>query len=112
VRGRSRQFDPPALEIRRFSPQEAAQAIKLLETRISEVEALDPKTLPTGTRESAPLNGKSGAPSFRCSESGRLNIESIMCAGHRGSPSDRCPSPRGYVTRTGATRGVTAVGGR
>ncbi len=43
---RRRPPEPPPLEIRRFDPEDADWAIKLLETRIAEVKALDPQTIP------------------------------------------------------------------
>ena len=43
---RRRPPDPPPLEIRRFTPDEAERKIKLLEARIDEVRALDPKQVP------------------------------------------------------------------
>jgi predicted nucleotide-binding protein len=43
---RRRPPDPPPLEIRRFSPEEAQWAVGLLESRIANVTALDPKAIP------------------------------------------------------------------
>jgi predicted nucleotide-binding protein len=42
---RPRASDPPPLEIRRFTPDEAEWAVRLLESRIAEVKALDSKTI-------------------------------------------------------------------
>jgi len=43
---RRRPSDPPPLEITRFTPDTAEQAIRLLGARIGEVKALDPKQVP------------------------------------------------------------------
>jgi predicted nucleotide-binding protein len=42
---RRRPPDPPPLEIRRFAPDQADRAIKLLEARLGEVKALDPQNV-------------------------------------------------------------------
>jgi len=43
---RRRPPDPPPLEIRRFTPDDADRKIKLLEARIGEVRGLDPNQIP------------------------------------------------------------------
>ena|SRR5256885_3981684 len=54
---RRRPSDPPPLEVRRFTPDEATWAKKLLESRMADVKALDPNTVRRARAKRRPSRG-------------------------------------------------------